>query len=91
MSKKLVLDEYEICLKMLEMAILDKQIFKNSWGACPQTPPGKTCAFGAHGTPLESPGYAPVMFSVSHCCNCRFASYNIEGNSFLIVLNCFSV
>ena len=41
-SKKLyiVLNEYEICLKMLEMAILETHIFKvkMSGGACPQTP-----------------------------------------------------
>ena len=35
---KLILNEYEICLKMLEMAILETQIFKHFWGACPQTP-----------------------------------------------------
>ena len=28
-QKKLVLNEYEICLKILEMAILETQIFKN--------------------------------------------------------------
>ena len=32
MSKKLVLNLYEICLKMLEMAILEIEIFKNFWG-----------------------------------------------------------
>ena len=32
-SKKfyVVLNEYEICLKMLEMAILETQIFEDSW------------------------------------------------------------
>ena len=37
-SKKLVLNEYEICLKILEMAILEIQIFKTFGKACPQTP-----------------------------------------------------
>ena len=37
-SKKLVLDEYKICLKMLEMAILETQFFKNFWRGMPQTP-----------------------------------------------------
>ena len=32
-EQKLVLNEYEICLKMLEMAILETQIFKNFWGS----------------------------------------------------------
>ena len=30
---KLVLNEHKICLKMLEMAILETQIFKNFWGS----------------------------------------------------------
>ena len=33
-----MLNKYEICLKMLEMAILETQIFKISVEACPQTP-----------------------------------------------------
>ena len=37
-SKKLLLDEYEICLKMLEIAILETQIFKNFWGGMPPDP-----------------------------------------------------
>ena len=42
-SKKLyvVLNEYEICLKMLEMAILEPHIFKTFWGNMPQDPPRK--------------------------------------------------
>ena len=32
MSKKLVLNLYEICLKMLETAILEIEIFKHFWG-----------------------------------------------------------
>ena len=31
-------NEYEICLKMLEMAILETQISKNYGGACPRPP-----------------------------------------------------
>ena len=65
-SKKLVLNEYEICLKILEMAILEIQIFKTFWKACPQTP-GKACAVGARNAshpppppPFESPGSAPA-------------------------------
>ena len=39
MSKKLVLNEYEICLKMLEMAILEDSIFqKNFWGSMTPDP-----------------------------------------------------
>ena len=38
---------YEIvCLKILEMAILETQMFKVSEGACPQ-PPQKAHTFGA--------------------------------------------
>ena len=37
-QQKVVLNEYEICLKMLEMATSETQIFKNVWGACPQNP-----------------------------------------------------
>ena len=37
-SKILVLNEYEICLKMMGMAILETQIFKNFLGGMPQTP-----------------------------------------------------
>ena len=42
-SKKLylVLNEYEICLKMLEMAILETHIFKTFWGSMPPDPPRK--------------------------------------------------
>ena len=42
-SKKLyvVLNEYEICLKMLEMAILETHIFKTFWGNMPPDPPRK--------------------------------------------------
>ena len=32
-KQKFVLNENEICLQMLEMAILDIQIFKNFWGS----------------------------------------------------------
>ena len=35
---KLVLNEHKICLKMLEMATLETQIFKNSGRECSQTP-----------------------------------------------------
>ena len=32
-------NEYEICFKMIEISILETQIFKISWGrACPQIP-----------------------------------------------------
>ena len=60
----MVLNEYEICLKMLEMAILETQIFKNVWGSmhpdllgklarlCPLPPP-----------PLESPGSASEVLA----------------------------
>ena len=37
----MVLNEYEICLKMLEMAILEPHIFKTFWGNMPQDPPRK--------------------------------------------------
>ena len=37
-SKKVVLNEYEIFLKMLEMAIIETQIFKTFWGSIPQDP-----------------------------------------------------
>ena len=37
-SKKSILNEYEICLKMLEMAIFETQIFKNVWGSIPPDP-----------------------------------------------------
>ena len=50
---------------MLEMAILETQIFKNSCGSMPPYPSYKTRAFGARGAPLppppppiESPGSA---------------------------------
>ena len=34
-SKKLVLNGYESCLKLLEVAILETRIFKNFWGSMP--------------------------------------------------------
>ena len=37
--QKLVLNEYEICLKMLEMVILETQIFKFFWGGHTPRPP----------------------------------------------------
>ena len=40
-SKKLVLNEYEICLKKLEMAILETQFFKNFRGCMPPDPPAR--------------------------------------------------
>ena len=42
-SKKVVLNEYEICLKMLEMAILETQIFKKFLGSMRQHPPEGSC------------------------------------------------
>ena len=60
MSKKLVLNEYEIGLKMLEMAILEIQIFKNFWGSMPPHPPGKFVPSALVGDPpFESPGSVP--------------------------------
>ena len=37
-SKKVVLNEYEIFLKMLEMALIETQIFKTFLGSIPQDP-----------------------------------------------------
>ena len=73
-----LLNEYEICLKMLEMAISETHInfSKISGGACPQTPQ-KACAFGAPCAPssFESPGPArnttsPAILQPWHLCNC---------------------
>ena len=38
---KLVLNEHKICLKMLEMAIFETQIFKNFRGSMSPDPPRK--------------------------------------------------
>ena len=51
-SKTLVLNEYEICLKMLKMVILETKIFKSFWGSMPPGPPTMLA-------PSESPGSAP--------------------------------
>ena len=61
--KKLVLDEYEICLEMLEMALLETQIFKNLWGGghAPRPPPRQLAPLVlVVPSSLESPGSAPV-------------------------------
>ena len=59
-SKKSVLDEYEICLKMLEMAILETQNFKTFW-----TPLENLCLWRSWcPSPFESPGSAPVCVSL---------------------------
>ena len=58
-SKKLVLNEYEICLKALEMVILEIQIFKTFWRSMTPDPLEISC-LGTHGaSSLESPGSAP--------------------------------
>ena len=38
LQAKIVLNKYKICLKMLEMAILEIQIFKNFWESMPPDP-----------------------------------------------------
>ena len=62
-SIKLVSNEYEICLKVLEMAILhvETQIFKNFWGSMPHTPlESLQLQFSLPPPlPLESPGSTP--------------------------------
>ena len=58
-SKKLALNKYEICLKlnkMLEMAVLETQIFENFWGNMPPNSLRQSMV----PLPLESPGSAPV-------------------------------
>ena len=42
-QQKFLLNEYEMCLKMLEMAILKTQIFKNFWGGMPPDPLKSSC------------------------------------------------
>ena len=59
-SKKLVLDEYEVCLKMLEMANLETQIFKTFRKGMPQDPSRKLAPLALVMLPSESPGSAPV-------------------------------
>ena len=56
MSKKLVLNKYKICLKMLEIAILETQIFKNFGETMPLDP---SCAprFESPGPATESDRY----------------------------------
>ena len=51
---------------MLEMAILEAQIFKHFWGACPQNPPRKLAPSALVGAPpppypFENRGCAPVV------------------------------
>ena len=48
---KLVLKEHKICLKMLEMAILETQIFKNFCGSMPPDPPRKLAPSALVGAP----------------------------------------
>ena len=62
-SKKVVLNKYKICLKMLEMAILETQIFKNFWESMPPDPPWKAHTFAVHGAPppFESPESVPEV------------------------------
>ena len=57
-SKKLVLNEYEICFKMMEMANLETQIFKNFWGSMLTDPPRKLMplVLMVLHPPFESPG-----------------------------------
>ena len=68
--QKLVLNEYEICLKMLEMAILETQIFKIFWGGgMPPDPPRKLAPLALVGAPPPPPPFenlesAPVPISV---------------------------
>ena len=56
-----VLNEYKICLKMLEIAILETPIIKNFWGACPQIS-------------LESSWCPPPLWK-SWICPCTHMSY----------------
>ena len=45
--EKLVLNEYEVCLKLLKRAILETQICTNFWGSMALRPLYKAHAFGA--------------------------------------------
>ena len=68
-SKKILLDEYEICLKMLEMAILETQIFKSFSGSMS---PRKLVPLVLVLPPPPLKVLDLPLFSVSECCNCRF-------------------
>ena len=48
---------------MLEMAILETQIFKILWGSMPPDTPRKLApsSFDGTPTPFQNPGYAPVL------------------------------
>ena len=60
-SKQLALKEQEICLKKLEMAILQTQNFKDFWGSMPPDSPRKLAPTAlVLPSPFESLGFAPV-------------------------------
>ena len=58
---KLLLNEHKICLEMLEMAILETQIFKNFWGSMHPDPPRKLAPSAlVSAPPFANPGSASV-------------------------------
>ena len=67
---KISINEYEICLKILEMVILETQIFKFFGGACP-IPPQEACAF-------DAPWYPPpILFKIQDPPLCPYQSLTL--------------
>ena len=66
---KLVLNKHKICLKMLEMAILETQIFKNFCGSMPPDPPRKLAPSALVAAlpppPFANPGTASAVLYYS--------------------------
>ena len=70
-SKNIVINEYEVCLKMLQMTILETQILNICGGGCTAEPPRKLAPSAiimpSHPPqPLASPGSAPKEGSLSY-------------------------
>ena len=77
-SKKVVLNEYEICLKLLQMAILETQIFKNFWGSMPPNPPRKLTSSALVVIPsFEGAESALDLLEISHAQ--QFFNLGISG------------
>ena len=76
------LNEYEICLRMQEMAILETQIFKNFWGAY-HRPPRKLAPSAVVGAPsLESSHSLLPLFNIIYI-------FNITSNFILKQIHIF--
>ena len=85
---KISINEYEICLKILEMVILETQIFKIFGGACPHTPPGslrlrRSLVPPPH--PFQNPGSAPVPISVFNTLAALYSIFAHAGSLKLYV------